>query len=68
MHPPPFISLRDTVSAQIGTFLYNEHIPAEPFIFEGILKIVNLIVDYHEEGKALFPEIIIVNEKSFPLV
>jgi len=64
MRPPPLISLRETVSAQIGTFLYNERFPAEAFVFEGILEIVNLVADYHEEGKILFPEIIIINEKS----
>ena len=60
----PLISLRETVSAQIGAFLFNEQFPGEPSIADGVLEIINLISDYHEEGKTLFPEIIIVNEKS----
>jgi len=64
MNAPTQISLRDTVQAQIGSFLYNEKFPNEPFTNDGIFEIINMISDYHEEGKALFPEVIIINKKS----
>lgn len=47
---------------QIGAFLYEEGFRNEVFIREGIFEIINLISDYQEEGKTLFPEILITND------
>jgi hypothetical protein len=55
-------SLRTTILDQIGAFLFREGFENHPFTAEGIFEIINLIADYQEEGKVLFPEVIITNE------
>jgi hypothetical protein len=52
-------SLRDDVTRAIGNFLFGEGITGDDNIKLGILEIINLISDYHEEGIALYPEILI---------
>lgn len=58
-------SLRDGVIDSIGNFLYEEKFTSDEITKLGILEIINLVSDYHEEGKALFPEIIVT--KNFDL-
>lgn len=60
-----YSSLTESVSSSIGNFLYIEQFQADPIIKEGILDIVNLISDYHEEGRALFPEVLITSDLDF---
>jgi hypothetical protein len=58
-------SLRDHVLALIGGFLYAEKFRTDSVTKYGILEILNLISDYHEEGVPLFPEVIITNSLEF---
>ncbi|MDI6047410.1 hypothetical protein [Flavobacterium yafengii] len=58
-------SLREYVLASIGSFLYKEGFQPNSVTQDGILEAINLISDYHEEGTALFPEVIITNSLDF---
>jgi len=58
-------SLRDSITASIGEFLYDEGFAKDDITKIGILEIINLISDYHEEGNALFPEILVTNSLDF---
>jgi len=54
-------SLRDSLLNSIGRFLFEEGFTNDGIIHYGILEAINLISDYHEEGNALFPEILVTN-------
>lgn len=58
-------SLRENIIDSIGNFLYEEGFAKDDITKLGILEIINLISDYHEEGSALFPEIIVTNNLDF---
>ncbi len=58
-------SLRDQVLASIGNFLWGEGFTPNETLQHGILEIITLISDYNEEGKPLFPEIVIVSDLQF---
>lgn len=58
-------SLRESIISIIGNFLYDEGFANDEITKYGILEIVNLISDYHEEGNALFPEILVTNSLDF---
>ncbi|MBS1683311.1 MAG: hypothetical protein JSS76_01050 [Bacteroidetes bacterium] len=58
-------SLRDNLIDSIGNFLYEEGFIKDEITKSGILEVINLISDYHEEGNALFPEVLITNNLDF---
>lgn len=58
-------SLRNSILDSIGNFLYEEGFAKDEITKYGILEIINLIADYHEEGNALFPEILLTNSLEF---
>ena len=58
-------SLRENIIESIGSFLYKEGFAVDDITQLGILEIINLISDYHEEGNALFPEILVTNSLDF---
>ncbi len=58
-------SLRENIYESIGSFLYKEGFAVDDITQLGILEIINLISDYHEEGNALFPEILVTNSLDF---
>lgn len=58
-------SLKENTLSAIGEFLYEEKFPATNTLKEGILELINLISDYHEEGQRLFPEVIIVTNWDY---
>ncbi len=58
-------SLRDSIIESIGNFLWEEGFAKDDITKLGILEIINLISDYHEEGNALFPEILVTNSLGF---
>ena len=58
-------SLRDSIIESIGNFLWEEGFAKDDITKLGILEIINLISDYHEEGNALFPEILVTNSLDF---
>lgn len=57
-------SLRESTIESIGNFLHEEGFVADPYTKEGIVEILNLVSDYKEEGKSLYPEIIITNNED----
>ena len=58
-------SLRESIIDSIGNFLYEEGFAKDDITKFGILEIINLISDYHEEGIPLFPEILVTNSLDF---
>jgi hypothetical protein len=58
-------SLKDDTLSAVGAFLYDENFPTLPQLKEGIVELINLIADYHEEGQRLFPEILIVTNWDY---
>jgi hypothetical protein len=58
-------SLRDSTIDSIGNFLWEEGFAKDDITKYGILEIINSISDYHEEGVALFPEILVTNSLDF---
>jgi len=58
-------SLKEDTLSAVGAFLYDENFPTEPNLKEGILELINLISDYHEEGQKLYPEILIVTDWDY---
>ncbi len=58
-------SLRDSIIDSIGNFLWEEGFAKDDITKLGILEVINLISDYHEEGNALFPEILVTNSLDF---
>lgn len=58
-------SLRESALSSIGEFLYEEKFPTIPLLKDGILELINLISDYHEEGQKLYPEILIVTDWDY---
>lgn len=58
-------SLKDNTLTAIGEFLYEEKFPKTLLLKEGLLELINLISDYHEEGQRLYPEIILVTDWDY---
>lgn len=58
-------SLKDDTLAAVGAFLYDEKFPTLSQLKEGIVELINLIADYHEEGQKLYPEILIVTNWDY---
>ncbi|WP_152267387.1 hypothetical protein [Agriterribacter humi] len=58
-------SLKDDTLSAVGAFLYDERFPTLPQLKEGIVELINLIADYHEEGQKLYPEILIVTDWDY---
>lgn len=58
-------SLKEDTLSAIGAFLYDENFPTKPQLKDGILELINLISDYHEEGQKLYPEILIVTNWDY---
>lgn len=58
-------SLKDDTLSSVGAFLYDENFPTLPQLKEGIVELINLIADYHEEGQRLFPEILLVTNWDY---
>lgn len=67
MTTPEHSSLRKEVLTSIGDFLLMEGFnnPDIGIVKDGILNIIDLIADYYEEGKPLFPEVIILSKIDF---
>jgi len=63
MHAATTSTLRGTIKDQIGSFLFQERFATnEPMTQAGLLNVINLISDYKEEGKALYPEVLVTND------
>ena len=54
-------SLRETLLEDVGDFLEKEGFGRESVLCEGVLLLANLISDYYEEGKHLYPELFITH-------
>lgn len=62
-------TLRNTVSAEIGTFLLNNGLSLRkssnnPVFVNELVSIVNSLSDYYEEGTHLYPEVLLTNNMS----
>lgn len=55
------LSFQENLLVAIDGFLNDEGFIFDNITKHGILEIINLISDYHEEGNALFPEVLITN-------
>lgn len=63
MNAPTPATLRETIKDQIGSFLFKEGFKStEPLTQEGIFHIINMLADYQEEGKVLYPEVLVTND------
>lgn len=58
-------SLREEILSSVGNFLYEEGFKKDSITKEGLLEILDLISDYHEEGNKLFPEVLVTNSLDF---
>jgi hypothetical protein len=58
-------TLREHVLDSIGSFLHKEGFTPDDVTQDGILEVINLISDYHEEGNSLYPEVILTNDLDF---
>lgn len=54
-------SLRENLLNEIGGFLDSEGFRVDDLSKKGILHLINQISDYFEEGKRLYPEVIVTN-------
>lgn len=59
------VSLYKESFTTIESFLKNVGLPSSAKICEGLVTIVNLISDYHEEGTALNPDVLLISDDSF---
>lgn len=59
------VSLYKESLRNIEIFLKSLNFPASQIICEGLVAVVNLISDYHEEGVALSPDILLINNNLF---
>ena len=55
-------SLRDTLLDDLERFLHEEGFISDDRLTKGMLQLVNLVADYYEEGKHLYPEVIVTND------
>ncbi|WP_316795096.1 hypothetical protein [Pedobacter agri] len=58
-------SLRSAVFDKVGNFLWKAGFKPDDILQSGVVDIINLISDYYEEGKALYPEVLLVNDLKF---
>lgn len=59
------LTRRDDVKSRIADMLSLMKFPNTDEIIDGLLDIVSLISDYHEEGTPLFPEIIVTDSVDY---
>lgn len=59
------VSLRHDTQAAIRSYLDNASYPNNDTIVDGVINIINMISDYHEEGTALFPDVVMINSSKF---
>lgn len=52
-------SLQEFVKDAVGNFLYAESFPPQSHLSQSIVSLIDGIAKYNEEGKRLFPEVII---------
>lgn len=62
---PSNFSLRETVSNAVGTFLWRAKFTSNNDLQNGVVDVMDQISDYYEEGKALFPEILFIDDLNF---
>lgn len=58
-------SLHDNLLQDIKIFLEKEGFRKDDYTSEGLLTLVDLIADYYEEGRHLYPEVVVTNDMSF---
>lgn len=59
------ITSRSEVSSFITKQVKDIGYPCSEEIINGLLDIINKLADYHEEGQALYPEVLVVRDLSY---
>lgn len=59
------VSLYKESLRNVEAFLKSHNFPASQNICEGLVTVINMISDYHEEGIALNPDILLISSDSF---
>lgn len=59
------VSLYKETLINIETFLKSLNFPVSQVICEGLVTVVNMISDYHEEGTVLNPDILLISKDTF---
>lgn len=61
------ISLKDTVSSNIGDFLLHLDFRTRQIdaFKNGVVEVLNLLSDYYEEGTHLYPEVLFIDDMAF---
>lgn len=59
------VSLRKDAYRAIKNFISDEGFVQDDAISEGLLYIINMISDYHEEGVPLFPDVLLIDSAVF---
>lgn len=59
------VSLYKESLMNVESFLKTLNFPTSQIICDGMVTVVNMISDYHEEGKSLNPDILLIHNDSF---
>lgn len=59
------VSLYKETLSNVEAFLKSLNFSVSQLICEGLVTVVNMISDYHEEGAALNPDILLISKDSF---
>lgn len=59
------VSLYKETLSNVEAFLKSLNFSVSQVICEGLVTVVNMISDYHEEGAALNPDILLISKDSF---
>lgn len=59
------LTLCNTAQESIKDLLTKIGFPNDGEVVDGIVDMVNMLSDYHEEGQPLYPEVLIANNKSY---
>lgn len=59
------LTQRDSIKPKLAAMLISMNYSGADEIIEGLLDIINMISDYHEEGVPLFPEIIVADSEHY---
>ena len=60
-----FLSQREEIESALNDLLVSMNYPNSDDIRNGLLDVIGMVSDYHEEGEALFPDILLVNSDSY---
>ena len=62
---PKYLTQRSEVKSALANILSSMSYPCKDEIIDGLLDVIDMISDYHEEGMPLFPEIIVAKSEDY---